>query len=120
MAVLLAGLYLGNVVVTDVAHPLFHQHEHEEVHTASAEQDPCHRAIYHGEKETGEAHHNHVSQVHEKCTLCDVIIHRDHRLTETPQFTSAEAAATPFSFYLVFSSFGSQPSSLTRGPPAIA
>jgi hypothetical protein len=52
-------------------------HEHVAVHSPEQEKDPCHRFLFHGDKEKGCSHKLHITKA-DKCKLCHVIFHNDH------------------------------------------
>jgi hypothetical protein len=70
---LLLLIYSAGSVQLETLHTLFH--EHDELHTSELEKDPCHRAVYHHEKE-GCEHKSHVTE-QKKCSLCQFSFHAD-------------------------------------------
>lgn len=92
-------------------------HDHAAMHSSEAEKDPCHRAIYHHEKD-GCHHSSHVSQS-KKCPLCQFSFHGD-------EWVSAEALEQPVHFTKVLknnialSLIASSPAQQSsRAPPAL-
>jgi hypothetical protein len=77
-SVTVALLYIFSLLTTELIHPVLHQHHNHSLHSAADEKDPCHREIYHGEKEDATQHHQHLTPVNEKCGLCDIILHNEH------------------------------------------
>lgn len=74
-ATLLLFLYvLGNVQVESF-HQVFHSLE-KALHSSEQEKDPCHRAIYHDEKENGCDHDTHLTAV-KTCPMCHVVPFND-------------------------------------------
>jgi hypothetical protein len=80
-AVLLLLLYSFSAIQFDFVHALVHEHEAQTLHTSQDEKDPCHRAIYHGDKTNGCHHKNHFIPGKTKCSLCDVFFSREHLAT---------------------------------------
>ncbi|MEZ4987408.1 MAG: hypothetical protein R2795_20580 [Saprospiraceae bacterium] len=56
-----------------VWHPFLHADHHHEHHAAAAEQDACHRAIFHHDTINGCEHPAHLSQPTWDCELCDFL-----------------------------------------------
>lgn len=71
--------YLTGIAQFDALHRLFHPHDHVVAHSEALEREPCHRAIYHHDREHGCGHHAHIL-VTGKCALCDLITHTDQIL----------------------------------------
>ena len=119
LAIIMALVYVSGIVLTDFVHPLIHQQHTLVKHTANDEQDPCHRAIYHGEKENNATHHNHLVPVNEKCWLCDIIFNYEHVKPEQPVFAALEhSSPKKFSFSSsLFFALHTLPH--LRGPPAL-
>lgn len=97
-SVLLLALYLIGNAPVEVVHQFFHAHDVGVNHTEEQENDPCHRTIYHAEKQDGCVHKSHFTKV-EKCKHCHVIIHvdqltfSDHSIEYIPSdFTHGEIA----------------------------
>lgn len=63
-------IYLASSLRLDSIHQLFHVEDITELHSAEKEQDPCHKNIYHQQKESGCAHKSHITQ-NNKCPLCE-------------------------------------------------
>ena len=70
--------YFVNVVSFNGFHEAIHHHEHAELHTEEAEEDACHRAIYHGETSHDCEHKSHLTQTINDCDLCKVTVSRFH------------------------------------------
>ncbi|MCF8277963.1 MAG: hypothetical protein K9J17_14615 [Flavobacteriales bacterium] len=77
-ATLLLFGYFLNVVSFESFHQAVHHHDHSELHTAAAEADACHRAIYHGEVAADCHHKSHITQDETECDLCKVTVSRFH------------------------------------------
>ena len=117
---LLAGYFL-NVVSFERFHQAVHHHEHADLHTEEAEEDACHRAIYHGESSHDCEHKSHLLETEIACDLCKVTVSRFHFNSATVQasnqpnqFAHIQATSTAFldsNCSLVYS---------PRGPPAIS
>jgi hypothetical protein len=82
LAVLLLILYVAGTSGIERLHQFFHSHDHLVAHSEIQEKDPCHRSIYHNEKDKGCGHHSHLI-VTDKCELCDLIFHTDQILLST-------------------------------------
>ena len=74
---LLFGYFL-NVISFESFHQVVHHHDHSELHTAAAEADACHRAIYHGETSHDCEHKSHLTKTETDCDLCKVTVSRFH------------------------------------------
>lgn|GEM_PF-1585754 len=72
-----ALFYLVGNSPFEAFHKIIHPQEGIVDHTIAQEENSCHRAIYHPEKETGCAHKSHVAKL-EKCKLCHALPHSDH------------------------------------------
>lgn len=112
---LLLLIYSAGSIELQSIHYLLH--DHAAVHSSEAEKDPCHRAIYHHEKD-GCHHASHVSQS-KKCPLCQFSFHAD-------QWVSAEGSAQPVHFTkaskknIALSLIASSPAQQSsRAPPAL-
>ena len=81
-AVFLFG-YLLNVMSLETFHQAVHHHHHSELHSAEAEADACHRAIYHGGVSANCNHKTHVTGTETVCELCQVLISRGAHLIST-------------------------------------
>ena len=119
-AVFLLG-YLLNVISFESFHQAIHHHHHAEIHTAEAEADSCHRAIYHGDTSHDCEHESHISQTEQDCELCKVTVSRFFYsstqrpvLSERSDFIFIKPASTKvfgYNFSLAYA---------PRGPPAIS
>ena len=117
LSIFMAGVYILGIATADLLHPQFHRHQ--VVHSPTTEQDPCHRAIYHGEQEKDPTHHKHLTTAFEKCPFCDVIFQRAH-LGAGNVYSFKEIKNIPL-FFSESSALASIPCTTTfsRGPPAI-
>lgn len=111
--------YFLNVVSFESFHQAIHHHDHSELHTQEAEEDACHRAIYHGETSHDCEHKSHITETITDCDLCKVLTTRSSDFVVSSQFKldffevstndfifGSEAIAEPF-FHHTF----------LRGPP---
>lgn len=117
---LLFGYFL-NVVSFESFHQAVHHHEHADLHTEEAEEDACHRAIYHGETSQDCEHKSHIAETHASCELCKVTVSRFHFASK---ITKVVDYPFDYSAYQVssISAFGCghSLSSSPRGPPAFS
>jgi hypothetical protein len=79
--VLLLLLYAAGVLQVESLHALFHDHQQAKLHTSAQENDLCHRAIYHGEKENDCGHKTHVKKS-DRCSLCAMFCSGAHVYAE--------------------------------------
>lgn len=93
--ILLLLLYLTGNVQVESFHELFHSFERA-LHSQEEEKDPCHRAIYHDEKEKGCEHKTHFTPI-KKCPLCHVVPFNDQHVATVDSFDPARSFET---FYL--------------------
>ncbi|MCB9187398.1 MAG: hypothetical protein H6601_11730 [Flavobacteriales bacterium] len=118
--VFLAG-YLLNVVSFESFHQAVHHHHHAELHTAAAEADACHRAIYHGEVSHDCEHKGHISKTENDCELCKVTVSRFYfntiaeKALEKPSHYKFDKPASTKVFGYDFSL-----AYAPRGPPALS
>lgn len=105
---------------TGMLHDHAHGHEHEHVlHDQTAESDPCHRSIYHGDKSHGCKHDAHLIKDRKSCELCDAVRNHQASLVEIPQlFLTSSFYSTPIAFEFEISKFD-QPIPSNKGPPFI-
>jgi hypothetical protein len=73
--VLLSAYLIGNIQF-EVLHEALHQHDEAVSHSLEAEQDACHRSIYHDDADNGCVHPTHLTSA-ETCPLSDVIVLSD-------------------------------------------
>lgn len=118
MPLALVAFLIGSLPLSWM-HSAVHVHEHEHLHTDTAEADPCHRAIYHGDRSHNCEHKNHLTEQFTDCELCKVLTSRSLQFIGT---SVVEIGA--FSFSTQDFHFGSdfvlEPSPLRsslRGPP---
>jgi hypothetical protein len=112
---------LLNIVSFDAFHQAVHHHHHAALHSAEAEADACHRAIYHGDLSHECEHPNHVTKSETECELCKVTVFRffySSIVTKAPleqsevQFNKpASSKVFGYIFSLAFA---------PRGPPALS
>ena len=74
-------IYLAGPVQFNVFHDLFHESEHEDLHSAANEREACHQAVYHHAKE-GSCHHKTHLIANNKCSLCHLIVHAPQLLSD--------------------------------------
>ena len=70
-------LYLAGTVELDSFHGLFHSNEESTLHSAQQEENSCHNAIYHQQKNNVCHHQSHITQL-KKCPLCHIVFHSVH------------------------------------------
>ena len=111
--------YLLNILSFESFHNLVHHHHHAELHSAEAEADACHRAIYHGDVSHDCNHENHLSQTTAECGLCDVLNSRNGKFLLSSNVASAESAVGKihFSYITEASDLSTLTNKLLRGPP---
>ncbi len=88
---LLLVLYSVASLRIDSLHQFFHSRNIVELHSAEQERNPCHKNIYHQQREAGCKHQSHLTE-NAKCPLCEFKISSDEWLT-TP-------GAAPHAFQL--------------------
>lgn len=115
---LLLALYLCGTSGFEILHHIIHLHEHAVEHTEQAEEDPCHRALYHQDKENGCEHRSHIV-VADKCDLCDVIAPVDALSLSLFSFTSdfLFPEKNTFGRYIIHT--GANLHLPSRAPPAV-
>ena len=96
--ILLLLLYLTGNVQVESFHEIFHSFE-KALHSHEEEKDPCHRAIYHDEKEKGCEHKTHFTPI-KKCPLCHVVPFNDQHVAVVESYI-----ATPSSEIYHFSRY---------------
>lgn len=79
-------LYIGGNVQVESFHQFFHSLE-KAIHSSDAENDPCHRAIYHEATTDGCDHKTHFTAI-KKCPLCHVVPINEQLATVTYIFES--------------------------------
>ena len=62
MSAFLLFLYITGTISTDLVHQIIHSHADVELHSALNEKDPCHKVIYHHEKDNGCKHTSHLNK----------------------------------------------------------
>jgi len=73
--IFLLAAYLFVFLFANISHEFAHDHESsQELHTQEAEQDDCHRSIYHAERNNGCDHREHFLPYETSCELCDASI----------------------------------------------
>ena len=70
MTLSLLLIYLASSIRLGSIHQLFHAEKITELHTVEKETDPCHKSIYHHQKEKGCEHKSHITQ-NTKCPFCE-------------------------------------------------
>jgi hypothetical protein len=109
-------LYVMGSTQTGYLHQLFHPEEVAATHSLKQEEDPCHRALYHG-RDTGCRHEVHLIKVH-SCGLSHTLAHTDLLLFESPSSTSIQAGRECIVPRKNCCTIGITNTFLTRGPPA--
>lgn len=74
--ILLLTIYMCGSAGSGLFHRLFHGHESLIAHTPELEKDPCHRVVYHYEKDNVCQHESHFG-VYETCGHCDILCNHD-------------------------------------------
>ena len=88
-ALFLIGSYLFVFMLSKISHELSHEHEEEHVvHTVEAEQDECHRTLYHAAQNNGCDHREHFLPSSSSCELCDAFI-RNYQIDDEASFIAA-------------------------------
>ena len=118
IALATALVYLSGLVITSVVHPMLHRQHEIALHTAAAEKDACHRAVYHGEHEDGE-HHTHLTAVDDACSLCDIILHAEHSLTQHALSGELFHSESHKAFLCLSLAFGYHSFAQGRAPPVL-
>lgn len=89
--IFLLAAYLFVFLFSNISHKVAHDHkESQELHTLEAEQDDCHRTIYHAEQNNGCDHREHFLPYEASCDLCDAFV-------RNLQWTSFQDDVTLFS-----------------------
>ena len=63
-------VYTVSSLKLNSVHQLFHEEEIAELHSIEKENDPCHKNIYHQQKQSGCEHKSHITGS-TKCPLCE-------------------------------------------------
>jgi hypothetical protein len=74
--ILLLAIYIAGGTSCGAFHRLLHQDKSVISHSSEEEKDPCHRVIYHFEKDNVCKHDSHFS-VKEKCGQCHILCKSD-------------------------------------------
>jgi hypothetical protein len=118
LCTLLLAFYVTGPSQFELLHKLIHTHDHSVSHTATQEEDPCHRAIYHNDIEKGCSHHSHIV-VTDKCELCDLISHTDQILLSISESVHSQFFSVDFNFCSPEVLSIGQSILPSRAPPAI-
>lgn len=117
---LLSGYFL-NVISFESFHQSVHQHNHSELHNQAAEQDACHRAIYHGDVAADCHHKGHFAKTVTDCDLCKVTVSRFHFASRVRNIAAQPFASKKYSISRIEAiSFDHSDSFSPRGPPAFS
>jgi hypothetical protein len=116
LSLLLLLFYLTGNAPFEILHQALHSHTGSIAHTDDREQDPCHRAIYHDDQEAGCGHSSHFVEK-TKCTLCDIIFHRDEVCTVDVSVSLSDVCTEKYFF--TYKADGQLLPALlpSRGPP---
>jgi hypothetical protein len=114
-AILLLLFYVAGNVQFESFHQVFHSLE-KALHSAEAEKDPCHRAIYHDEKENGCDHETHVTAV-KNCPLCHVVPFNEQHLASNHTFIVESLLDDDQVYPSSFETEGKFLSTPSRAPP---
>ncbi len=72
--VALLGIYIS-VLLFNNLHSYFHkEHHNQEICTAEAEKNPCHKRVIHHSLAEGCKHKTHIFSLEKTCKLCDAVI----------------------------------------------
>ena len=109
-------LFFALYIASGTGYGLFHQHQSFVSHSTEEENDACHRAIYHIEKENACKHESHISK-NERCSDCHLICYPDQIIVRSlfVQSVKADSVIEVVSIFPHFEDiFLYHPS---RGPP---
>jgi hypothetical protein len=109
-------LYVMGSAQTGYLHQLFHPAEVAATHSVKQEEDPCHRALYHG-MDRGCRHEVHLVKVH-SCGLCHTLVHTELLLFDAPASTSIQVGRECIVRPKNCCTIDVTNTFLTRGPPA--
>ena len=70
----LSGVYISVSFFNTLHEYLHHELLHQEICTAEAEKNPCHKRIFHHNLAEGCKHQNHVFSLGKACKLCDALL----------------------------------------------
>ena len=109
-------LYLAGTVQFDSLHSLFHFEEAAVLHSAQQEENSCHNAIYHQQKDNVCHHQSHITPL-KKCPLCHAVVYSSH--LGSILFSHETVASTENSIGGSYANFysGFLVLLLSRGPP---
>jgi len=96
-----------------------HSCDHSVVHDIKAESDPCHRSIFHADKENGCKHDGHFENIKKECFLCSDHFGSEVLISKIFLFGTLDFSKETYcSFYNnnISRTYNIQ---LTRGPPAL-
>jgi len=87
---LVLAAYLFVFLFARVSHNLTHEHKPDSqvLHNEQAEQDNCHRALYHASPNDGCVHKGHFISKEDICELCVVILQSSQVIAEYASFTN--------------------------------
>lgn len=98
-ALILLILYISASTSIDLLHAVLHDDEVATIdHTEKQEQDPCHRLIYHFDKEHGCDDDSHLIST-DKCQMCDIAFHGDQNVVPDLVFSDHAFSNSHFAFY---------------------
>lgn len=95
---LLSILYLGSTSYPALLHSVVHSHETAVAHSGDQERDPCHRSIYHHDRQSGCDHDSHLI-VSDKCKMCDLAFHGDQTIVPHIEISSGKFDVEYFDSY---------------------
>lgn len=114
--VLLLLFYVIGVLQVESFHSLFHAHDKAELHSVNEEKDPCHRTVYHGEKEQSCEHKTHLKKS-DTCASCAVCISSVYLTNHYFESRILSFTAAFFSHEEVFSAASPFCQKSSRAPP---
>lgn len=98
LTLVLLLVYAASALRLNSIHQLFHAEKITELHSAEKESDPCHKNIYHQQKESGCEHKSHITE-NTKCNFCEYSGGFKEILSDRLNPTVSFAALNPDSFY---------------------
>ena len=69
---LLLLFYTSGNIQFELLHQIIHPQDNAITHIPENEKDPCHRSIYHGDKNAGCKHEVHLTKL-SKCSFCHIL-----------------------------------------------
>jgi hypothetical protein len=98
LTLLLLVLYIASSSNLEILHSIVHEHDIAIAHSEEQEKDPCHRLVYHNDKQAGHHHDSHLF-VPDKCKLCAVAFHGDQTILPNLASIKVKFWSKHFDFY---------------------